>query len=53
MKGRGRVEVSVRADDNDNDLDLNYGDRVLLYDYDPERNFYYVAPLNDNDLDRL
>lgn len=52
MKGRGRVEVSVRADDND-DNDLDYGDRVLLYDYDPERNLYYVAPLNDNDLGRL
>jgi len=51
MKGRGRVEVSVRAAEHDNGLDLDYGDRVLLYDYDPERNFYYVAPLNDNDLD--
>jgi len=53
MKGRGRVEVSVRIAENDDGLDLNYGDRVLLYDYESERNFYYVASLNDNDLDGL
>jgi hypothetical protein len=43
VKGRGRVEISARADSEDADA-LSYGDRVLIYDYDPERNVYFVAP---------
>lgn len=50
LPGRGRIEVSVRADEDDADDDVGYGDRVLLYDYDPKKNVYLVAPISDDEL---
>jgi hypothetical protein len=51
VPGRGPVEVSVRTDPTDGDMSdqINYGDRVLIYDHDPERNIYFVAPHTPDD----
>lgn len=48
LDGGARVSVSVRIEDVDDaggDDAPGYGDEVLIYDYDAERNVYLVEPL--------
>ena len=42
------VEVSARSEGTENGL--GYGDRVVIFDYDAEKNLYYVAPFEDDAL---
>ena len=44
VSGRSPIEVSARVQDSDDADTLTYGDRVLIYDHDAEKNVYYVAP---------
>lgn len=42
-----RIEIAARCDPEDNRL--HYGDRVLIIDYDPQKNIYQIAPYEDDD----
>jgi hypothetical protein len=48
VPGRSPIEVSARVQDAADADAIGYGDRVLIYDHDAERNVYYVAP-HDSD----
>ena len=42
-----RIEIAARCDPEDGEL--HYGDRVLIIDYDAQKNIYQIAPHEDDD----
>lgn len=44
VPGRSPIEVSARVQEEADAEAISYGDRVLIYDHDAEKNVYYVAP---------
>ena len=43
-----RIEIAARCDPEDGTP--RYGDRVLIIDYDAQKNIYQIAPYKENDL---
>jgi hypothetical protein len=49
VPGRSPIEVSARVQDSADAEAIRYGDPVLIYDHDAEKNVYYVTPHDPDD----